>query len=334
MKKHWASGRPVGWSIEGLDLTRRNPFAERPYIRHSQSATGKSYEIGKPDLPGPLKSGQRGALIYPRKLLEEAQSTINPKGSIEFDPDSMRAALLLFDRLDYPGNSMIQFGPEAPLGLENWAGLQHTQVPIDGMTHGDIFKDTLLTAFNALNEREPGQWVLAREAASTGFPPEALGGQSAFILKLMNALPIPSKEVPYDDVLLFRERRAPELRALRHHIESLAVEIGKTGYGGLAETVAFEQFEASLLDHCKTISEANFPKIPINLEVKFNYTNAGIAAIAARAGIITGLNALTAAGFLQGLASFISIESTLGLKRKSNNSPTPFEYIINAHKYL
>ena len=213
-------------------------------------------------------------------------------------------------------------------------------VRASGSMQDDIFERVLTMAYEAMEAREPGQWILTRDALSAGFPQSALSDQTAFQLKLVNALPIPDRSVPFEDVLMFRERRSAELQALRHHIEGIAIEVGKTGWGSLAETVAWEQFEAAITDHAKVSRETNFAKRLTSLEVKFNWSDlakpgAWGGLLGAASGVMHGLPLLAAAfPALAGLGSCVSIESTMGLKRKKSAQPDPFEYIFYAHKEL
>lgn len=96
-------------------------------------------------------------------------------------------------------------------------------------------------------------------------------------------------------------------------------------FGGLPEAIAFEKFLASLDDHAKVAREENFIKRLTSLEIKFNWDKL--------IGNIPTSLAISAAvskwGVLLALGSAISIESTLGLRRKSG-SPHPFEYLFRA----
>lgn len=272
-----------------------------------------------------LKAGERGALVFPNVDVSGNETTFKMNGGTDFDPDAMRATILLFDRLDYPRNMLIGIGPEAPSGLEHWSGIQRSTVRLSGTLGSGIFQTVLLAAFDAHNNREEGRWSVARAATAVSLPPAAFGGRTGFKIKLENCLPIPDRSVPYDDVLSYRERRKDELFALRHHLEELTHSISDGDFGGLPEAIAFEKFLASLDDHAKVAREENFIKRLTSLEIKFNWDKL-IGNIPTSLFISA---AVSKWGVLLALGSAISIESTLGLRRKSG-SPHPFEYLFRA----
>lgn len=291
--------------------------------------------------PHALGNQQRGAVILPEMHIEQSNPGVSIKGS-DFDPFVIRTALLFFDRIDYPANNIIQIGPETPPGLEDWGGWQRTRTEFTGAKGNqllDVFRRSLVSTFEALDERESGRWTIARSAASNLIPQSALSPNIAFSLKLHNALPIPDQTVPYDEVLLFKDRRQAELTSLRHHMETIGLEVARHGYGGLAETIAFESFQKALADHISVSKETNFLKRLTSIEMKFHWDELlnpismlGVAGTAASVfynlPLIQAIwPALTAAGPL------ISIESTLGIKRR-NISNSPFEYIIQATREL
>lgn len=336
--RSWPSGRPKGWSASGLGIEAP---AHNPSMDSNKSfSTNRDDRAQPPILPACLADRERGAVILPSGKISGVGNELIAEG-VDFDEDAVRGALLFFERLDYPSNSMIQVGPSSPAGLESWEGLQRTRIPVSGAFDISIYKGMFLKAYLALEAREPGRWVISRGSQSIGFPDGALQPQAAFIMKLVNALPLPDRSVPYDDVLSFKQRRQPELRALRHHLEGLALEVGASGWGGLAETVVWERFQKSLDDHISTMREVNFAKRLMNLEVKFNWTElftnkavyASLAATAAQvnAGIPLHLASWTA---LTALAPCISFGSTYGLRGKMAPSPQPFEYIFRAGREL
>ena len=309
--------------------SRGTSSAERPQ---------KTLEIGPPQLPPPLKGSERGAIIFPEMTLRpEGKGTRISGGA--FDPDAIRAALLLFERLDHPSNSMLQIGPEIPEGLEGWDGIQRTRLPMSGMLTPDLYAHVLQRSFEALDQRESGRWTLTRSAQSIGFPKEMMRPDTAFLIRLVDALPIPDRSVPYDEVLLFRQRRASELQSLRHHLEGLALSIAENGAGGLGETIAFEKFQRSLADHAQVARETNFLKRLINLEVKFSWSDlfsAQTMALLGREGVAAANGAplyAVAIPALVGLQPAVSVEPTIGLRRTAKH-PTPFEYLFQAGREL
>lgn len=336
MKEYWPSGRP-----KGLNGGNRS-FPTPPFVHKNDAGLPSTGELilGRTIIPSTrLSHGERGGIVLSNSTVK-AEGTGISCSADQFDLSAVRTALLLFDRIDCPSNNFIQLGPESPAGLEDWAGLQKTRVEMSGQANAAILEKMVLAAFSALDDQDSGLWSLARSAQGASFPVSSLKKDAAFRIKLQNALPIPASSVPYEDVLLFKDRCKTELMALRHYLEELALDVTKSGFGGLAETIAFEKFQKALADHASVSREANFSKTLTNLEVKFQWnelaTNPsiiGAAGVAAHS-ISSGLPLVSAAlNALVAFAPAFTVESAFGLRRKKK-SGSPFEYIIQAHRQL
>ena len=321
MTKNWPSGRKRGWSF---GLGGSPSFSRNQSGGAMQSEDTPSPRIDGVELAGALKTRERGAIILPEIDISGSGTSVSI-GRSQFDPDIVRASLLLFDRLDSPLNTLFGNGVEIPDGLEHWGGFQNSRVGLSGYLTSKVFQTTLVAAFRALNAREEGRWSVARAAQSVAIPASEFDQQTAFKIRLENALPIPDRSVSYDEVLNYRERRRDELLAMRHHLDDLILEINTKGFGGLAEEVAFEKYLKAIDDHAKSAKEENFLKRLTSVEIKFNWDRlvSDIPKSLALGAIMPKMATLWALG------SAISIESTLGL-RKASQKPNPFEYIFRA----
>jgi len=153
--------------------------------------------------------------------------------SLGYCQDTLRAVMLLFDEVDAPQNNIMKIAtlPDDFLSL---GMAQSTRILMSGSVSLEIWRQTVLQSFFALNERDGGRWVLTSSVQSLGFPDEALNPNHAVALELLNALPMPHNEVPYDEVLSFKQRRKSELVALRTFLEELGLQAAQEGVDGLA----------------------------------------------------------------------------------------------------
>jgi Family of unknown function (DUF6236) len=284
--------------------------------------------VGNTHLAPPLRERERGAILMSSLEAVQLADGISFGGSAEFDDEATRLALLFFDRIDSPANTILQIGQEAPPGLESWPGYQRSRVELIGTLGGGFFRTVLLSSFEALNEREPGRWSVVRPHDTTGLPADALGDATAFKVQLENALPLPTREVSFDEILNYKERRYSELLSLRHHIDDLALCVANQDYGDFAKTVAFEKFAKSLNDHVQAIQEQNFRKMLGSLEISFNWTDA-ITKLVPAIALGQLVPSLLVPSLIGATASAVSVQSTLGLKKKSAQ-PNPFDYVLRA----
>ena len=326
----WPSGRAKGWSRGTSQVLRGLPSSTAQTI-HAKPQVGLRIVNVE---PGPkLLDGERGAVIAPHLSIKGSGTHVEIGGGAYYDPDLIRATLLLFDRLDSPRDGLIGFeGAECPQGLENWSGFARTFVALEGTLSVDYQSLALRGAFESLDKREPGRWSVSRSAQQAGLPPSAFGGLSGFKIKLENLLPVPDREVPYDDVLRFREDHKPELLALRHHIEELALEVSRGGYSGLAETVALERFMKSLDDYHAAMRPKNFLKRLTSLEISFSLNEAVKAGLGALA-VAAHSPSATLTDFLAAAGGVVAIDKALSLKRECP-VPCAYEYLFKAGREL
>lgn len=286
--------------------------------------------------PSPvLELFERGGIIFPEVFRAK---TNDPSAFMkhliyvgDFNPGAVMVGLLLFDRLDYPLNSMLCPEPGAPEGLQGWPGFKRSAVMCGGNMSIGMFSQIAHAAFSALDKREEGRWAMVRGLGGVSLPADMLEPRAGFQLKLIDALPVPAGEAPYEDVLLFKERRRDELLALRAYLDELVLEVAGRGFGGLAETVAFERFHKALAAHAKAMSEANVPKSVLNVDITANLGGTLTWALEAATSAL-GLPGVGAAigGAISPSLSFKSADGLKGEGRKA----APFDYLVKAGREL
>lgn len=277
-----------------------------------------------------MSDTQRGAIILPDIQIDDAGTGFSFSGG-GFDPQVLRNALLLFDHVVHPDNNCISIGDirEQCGNIEN----VHTSFSrFEGTIGGEVFRTAAGETFSRLEERESGRWSLVRGANQSMFPEELFKGQTALKLRLTNALPLPDREVPLEDVLVFKQRRTPELAALRTYIDGLVLEAQQNGFEGLAQTHALDKLLGSLEDYNRSLREQNFLKRMTDVEIKFNWSQ--LAPLFVASGLWTqGFTVAALATVGAAASSSISLESSLGPKSRGG-SPSPFEYIFRAKEEL
>jgi hypothetical protein len=281
-----------------------------------------------------LRPGERGAvvLLHPRIDLEKSDlenDSLAIHISGEFDEDQLRFSLLMFDRLVFPSSSFsLQANDPYDLTFTGAITRPHFYDLDDrGTNLAEVMGETLLQ----LDALHPGRWAVCRGANSAPIARRRLSAGQGFIIDLQNALPVPSKEVPIDSILTFRERRRSELLALRHHIDDIGLSVADTDAQAFPRTLALEKFDRSLADYRKAIFETNGLKNLVSIEISFN--DLVTSAAAAAGGIIANLPQSSIAGMaITGMAASISVKA--GAKLKAKKSSGPFEYLTRIAREL
>lgn len=327
--------KPVGWAILA-DPTRYSLVGPTyaGFTHTPQQSLDPMPQVREVQLAGPpLVGSQRGAILHVDGHFGGG-SAIELVAEIRgFDTDIIRASLLLFDKLDFPTSSGFCFNG-IPEDLLHFDMAQSTRTIIGGVSNLRIVQEPIVQAFDKLNSRDQGRWALTRSINGLQFPNSAFAPEKAVALTLYDALPVPTAEVPYEDVLNFKQRRSAELDALRLFLDELGLQASQ-GIGGLAETVAYQKFDVALADYNKAIGEQNFAKRLRNVTTNFQMgdaiVGAGIGAIKNLTSELTATSAI--AGGAWGVASSLAMAITRGL-RSNNMAGKPFEYIFHANKEL
>lgn len=331
VKGKWPSGRPRGW------INAYAPAAPLSAAWINSASSGASSDAGGIRLPEPpLAEHEKGAIVFTRgEFSGDANSlVVGAEGAGGYDEDLLRATMLLFDKTDFVKSVGLEF-PAPPEEYTCFGNSQRTEVYL-GPAPASLLslQEIVFRAFSALDDRDKGQWVLTRSVNNLQFPDHAFAPDKAVALTLYDALPVPTAEVPYEDVLNFKNRRSDELLALRSFLDELGLQASQ-GIGGLAETVAMRKFDSALANYNKAIAEQNFAKKLRSITANFQLSDASIGVAVELVRQLTCELPLTSAmneAMWTVPPTFVAA-IVRGLRAPSMEGK-PFEYILHAHREL
>jgi hypothetical protein len=262
------------------------------------------------------------------------------------DDQELRFSLLLWDKLDMP---RAKYG-DMDLVSQNWGGedadflesvgilnrtvtnfaVSDESVPahpnVTPNLTPELLHQTYLAAYRALDRAEPGVWSLGVGKNSVSFPERDLNEGRGVMVRLYEAIPVPDKDVPIQDILEFKAKYGSELLDLRHHLDLIFQRIIAAGDGELALKSEVDALERSIIDYLKAAKGTSIPFINTTVEANLNIPaaiTAGLAACSAGLSTVTSLLAGAAAGIGFGLSASL---------KNHKASSTPFRYISSFHK--
>jgi Family of unknown function (DUF6236) len=247
----------------------------------------------------------------------------------ELDQQELRFSLLFWDKLHAPRNNFILLRDQTLDFLESAGILQQpiTRINLSGIINpSELVLSTHLDAYRALDQAEPGVWSLGAGRNSVSFPEPDLEAGRGILVRLYEAIPVPDKEVPLQDILEFKEKRQDELLALRYHLDSIYQRIVTAGDGELALQSEIDALEKAIVDYLKVAKGTSFPFINMSFEASLNVPAAVWAGLAA---FTAGFDTIPA--LLAGAAAGIGFGPSVSLKDHKTNQ-TPFRYISSFHK--
>lgn len=284
---------------------------------------------------GKAKPRKLGLVVCPPM---EVKGTSLHVRSTRLDPHELRSSILFWDRLVWPSSRVIHIpsGPDEEF-LESAGILTRPEYSFSGDV-GQGMAMTQIQAFIDLENREPGLWSLAQGESSLLLKDRVLEPGAGICLELTRAIPVPDKDVPLNEVLEFKERRADELLRLRTELNGFVTAVNQAEDKKAELHTHIETIDVACADALKVSREWQFPVRLTNFKASvdtrpFLAAGAGIAAygvgttagLTASAAILAGASAATAPSLRVG-ADF----GWRGLKRRLG----PYRYVYQFHNEL
>jgi Family of unknown function (DUF6236) len=253
------------------------------------------------------------------------------------DPQQLRSQLLFWDELVHPYSSQGFFeSPNADQDFLISAGILRREMPsipareeLGGANH----IEGLLDVFKNLDRKEPGKWSLAEPGMATYLDPFLeKEPDKAVLVRLFNSVPVPDKDVPLEDILAFKVKRADELTEFRHHLEGIYQTVVAAPDRPLAELTETEALDQSIKNALKASRDSGLKLRLGSLDAKLslNTGHAALAAIAAQAAHLPLTTVLLAA---TGAGAKLELSASLGLKG-AQATGTPLKYVMSVHNEL
>ena len=275
---------------------------------------------------------ERGIVISPPIICDDQGLQIKSSALDEFE---LRFSLLYWDKLVWPSSNAIHMtSNDDAKFLEREGILTRPNYNFNG-TLGNIIAATQIKAFRDLEANEPGQWTMAMGENSLQISMTDFQENEGALIELHRAIPIPAHDVSFHDILEFKERRKPELFALRHHMDQLLAEIyNSTDKQALLEK-KIEEIDIACTDLLKVGGEWQFPVYVSNLKASFSINSRTLSHGAIGGWLLggpLGLPAATAASVGAALST-IEIKGDFGF-RSIRRPPSPYRYTFKTHEEL
>jgi hypothetical protein len=276
---------------------------------------------------GTKMANKRGLVISSPIEVDGTKVTFN---GMNLDRQELKFALLFFDRLDFPAQGMVShnLSPEEEF-LQGLGILERTKIPLTGNWKGhDYVVAAFREAFFMREKAEPGLWTLGSGPNQLSFAPEQLEPGRGTLLRIYQAIPVPTADVALQDILEFKEKRSAELEALRYHLDRVYDRVRNAADGPLLLDSELTALQKAIVDHAKASTLWGQAMRLLSLDANFNFPSAaGAAAVSIQKGLplLDSLQVGAVAGFSVGIGT-----SLKGLK----GATSPYKYVTRYHKEL
>ena len=186
--------------------------------------------------------------------------------------------LLFWDKIDYTNVMDISYNggssqcicPELDylksigIAQKNEKPTYDEKVLISGKKSWDIEEIFLVEQYATLLKNSKDEdviWSTINDVKNPNIKINSDDVRASIEIELYNLIPIPSKTVPFDDVIKFKEKRKDELLALRHYLDELTLEISSTENFEKRKLITLDRLNKQIIDYQKVFQETNFSYI-------------------------------------------------------------------------
>lgn len=247
---------------------------------------------------------------------------------------------MYWDKVVIPTTNLIHLAVPQEEELLTTGVVTRPRVPFSGTFNGELMARAQLSAQTAVakdlikNDRTV-DWALHQIGTEIIVPDNESIEKQLIHVDLVNSLPVPNGDVPFPDILEFKERRKDELTQLHNAIDDLYLEILSSPDPNLKSKKAISQFKESIetLDKVTKEKWKRTGKFDISAELNLNGKD-----------VVTGIAAGSVFDFFTSLhtipigAIFGAIFTTVNVKASYTKTFEPSKekqvlgYLASAHK--
>lgn len=189
---------------------------------------------------------------------------------------SIRQSILYWDKIEIPSSNLIELGTTPDLQfLIDEGVLQRTSVRLENFS-GNMGFGVIETQIRALKinlDKEPGQWSISQHSNSLCFGSSGLKEQHLIEFELHKCMPIPTSDVPYEEILEYKSKRSDEYSAFKELVGDLYLEIVDSADIPRAKNHTLNKLELAIKDIEKVNSESFTKRIFKTFTINLNPLN-------------------------------------------------------------
>ena len=292
---------------------------------------------------GKRPKGGRGIMLVP--MFRQEGNGPEVFTGVSLSAEQLRFGLCFWDRIAWPYSRFLPTEDNAEVAFLHSAGLllrPEMQLRPNLMSAGKGLAESYLHAFQELEEKEPGVWSLSTETEFDvkAFLHDRISPDRSITVSLHRAVPVPTGDAPLHDLLEFKQKRDPELLALRYELDRCKQLITSSTDRAEAFSTQRDRIDAACGD-LLAVSREN--RLPVRIsDVSFALETAPqnlVALAAATASLADHMNLTGVQTFLASVGLIVipglKVTTTFGTKNKNGKLRTsPFRYVHHLHEEI
>lgn len=318
-----------GWLKGTTALVNSATFAS-PFQKNYQKVTKALIMPRSSTLEIELGHSERGVIISNPMKLDGTSAHIE---SSDIDPSELRRALLFWDRIVWPSTNGIYIagGPDIEY-LVSQGKIFRPHFSVNGdvaLALCEAFAET----YRILERKNSGQWIMSQGERSLRVVGNDFVENRGVVSRLINAIPVPDRTVPLEDVILFREKRSDEVIALRTVVEDFYQQWVNSEDQDHQFKLAISRIDAEAASMIRVAKESQIPFKMSSWKISFNATPDIAKLVSMFFGGVGAFDlSLVQSILVAGPMSTISIGPDLGYRSAIKQSP--YSYVASLEKEL
>lgn len=278
-----------------------------------------------------LRGQQRGVIISnPIAIEDQAIRVIAPS----IDEQELRFALLYWDKLAWPQSSVLELleSPEAEFLMTCGLLIRPECLIEEAYDLADIVRREFMLLFEFCEMTSPGAWSLAQGDKSLLIESPIFSPGRGILVQLHRAIPTPDKEMPLQEILEFKEKRADQLARLRQRLDELYVKVANATDSFFEFGKVAREIDLACVDVLRVAKESRFPFRFTDLSITYDPSVGRMAVPAFSVGVLTEFSTplVLASAFLASLNCNLKISPARGIALASKRA-SPYNFVASYH---
>lgn len=254
--------------------------------------------------------------------------------------EEIRYYALYWDRVVIPGSNLVYVGiPEEEILIETGV-IERPRVGFSGTWGGaDLGHSFAIAqakvAEQLISSEGDVDWALHQMGSSLALPTTFQMQQRNLKFDLINSLPVPSGDIPIEDVLEFKERRKDELALLHKTLDDMYIELLANPVPDFATTKAVRELKASISALNQVSNERWKTTKKYDFSAQLNLDGGKIAQGIAAGSVFdffSNPTDLPLGAIAGGVASLIKLQAKVSTTFEPAKNQSSFGYLSLAHK--
>lgn len=216
---------------------------------------------------------ERGIIVTPQVTIKDGGGLYAESSQIT--DHQIRMALFFWDKFDWPDNNVLSMGNGETNDLDflKQCGIfNRTQVNFKSFSGGAGI--VLLQMQDAVvkekNKIDPGNWSIQRIGEELISEPSFTQNKKVIEFDLYNSIPLPSSDVPLNDILEFKVKHKVELLAFRVLMDEMYLSIINSPDQLTAKSAELLRLSMAILDLHKSMESASIKRSLLSCRIVLN----------------------------------------------------------------